>query len=98
MDKNYSFNQTYRLSDTVLKNVSYVKDLGIIIDSGLSFEYPMESIIDKVKRTTGFLKKFTKLLVKIASFRTLYSACIYFACNINLLLGDLEFMACISYR
>ena len=62
----------YQICDTQLERVSSVKDLGVILDSSLTFRDHYSSIIAKANRNLGFIMRTTKDFTDPHSLRTLY--------------------------
>lgn len=65
-----SFN--YMLNDTNLKRVDSTRDLGIIMDSKLTFGLHFDSIIQRSFRNLGFINRITKPFKKIITLKILY--------------------------
>ena len=49
----------YKLGNAALNNVKSIKDLGVMLDSNLSFKDHVSYICSKAVRVIGFIKKFT---------------------------------------
>jgi len=69
-----------------LREKEWVKDLGVIIDKGMTFVMHITQLIQKTRRTMGFLMRNTGNFKNIQTFLTLYFA---------LIRSNLEFAALI---
>lgn len=75
---------TYHLSGTVLTRVYKVKDLGVILESDLSFNAHYEMILSRANKMLGFLKRscreFDNILTLIHLFCTLVRPLLEYCC------------------
>lgn len=55
-----SFDFNYIIGNQNIERVNCVKDLGILLDSTLSFDKHIEYIVSKVSRIVGFITRFSK--------------------------------------
>jgi len=66
-------NFNYSLNGAVLKKVEEIRDLGVILDSKLSFEPHVEAITQKSIRNLGFITRTAKHFRKKETFITLFN-------------------------
>jgi hypothetical protein len=64
----------YKLGDSELKVVDEVKDLGVVLDDGLTFRGHYERIISRASRMLGFISRVTKPLRSPEVVKTLYTS------------------------
>ena len=50
-------NRTYNIYDIVLRNVKHKKDIGVIVDDQLKFEYHMYEKIKKANNMMGLIRR-----------------------------------------
>ena len=65
-----SFN--YQLGDTLVQRVDHVKDLGVILDSKLTFKQHISFITAKASRQLGLMIRMTRHFTDIYCMKTLY--------------------------
>lgn len=64
----------YKLLDTTLQRVECIKDLGIILDSKLTFRDHISYITSKASKTLGFVFRLTKHFKDVYCMKALYCA------------------------
>lgn len=62
----------YNINGTSLERVSVVKDLGVILDSSLTFNEHTSSVIDKANRQLGFITKISREFTDPYCLKALY--------------------------
>lgn len=62
----------YSLYGTIIERVNHVKDLGVIMDSQLSFRQHVSYTVDKASRTLGFIFRIAKNFTDIYCLKSLY--------------------------
>src|SRR5450759_5011925 len=62
----------YDLLGTTIERVHQVKDLGVILDSQLSFRQHIGYVVDKASRTLGFIFRIAKNFTDIYCLKSLY--------------------------
>lgn len=62
----------YRLGDTLVERVSHVKDLGVILDTKLTYKQHLSFIIAKASRQLGLVIRMTRNFTDIYCLKTLY--------------------------
>lgn len=62
----------YKLLGTDIQRVDYVKDLGVILDSQLTFKRHVSYIVDKASRTLGFMFRVAKNFTEVYCLKSLY--------------------------
>lgn len=67
----------YAIGDDVLKNVSQIKDLGVIIDDKLSFYSHLSHVQISAMRAVNFIKRFARNFKDKATFWALYYSFVY---------------------
>lgn len=77
---------TYQLSLRAVPTVSVVKDLGIYLDSKLSFNCHYENVISKANKVLGCIKRYGKKIKNISTLKTL------FITLVRSVLGYMEYM------
>lgn len=75
--KSEGTNFDYLLGNQPLVKVDQIKDLGIIIDSNLTFKPHIDYICLKILKRINFIKRFTNKFSEPKSFRSLYFSYIY---------------------
>lgn len=58
----------------LLKRVYEIKDLGVILDSQLSFRQHVSFVVDKASKSLGFIFRLTKTFTDISCLKALYCA------------------------
>lgn len=66
----------YEINNTVLVNVSSTKDLGVTVDSVLSFVPHISDIVSRALKMSGFVKRCTRDFTNISAIRLLYCSLI----------------------
>jgi hypothetical protein len=74
--KKFPVQYSYKINNIALHHQSLVKDLGVWLDSKLSYTYHYEQIISKVNKTIGFIMRIAKPFRKPPSSLILYCALI----------------------
>lgn len=64
----------YTISDSPLQHASFVKDLGVVLDSKLSFDLHIESVVKKALKNLGFVFRSTKGFTSYHSLFLLYNS------------------------
>lgn len=64
----------YKLKDKSVKRVKNIRDLGIIMDSKLSFNFHIDHILSSAFRKLGFILRISKPFNKISVLKILYFA------------------------
>lgn len=64
----------YNLLGSAIERVSHVKDLGVILDSQLTYKQHISYVVDKASRTLGFIFRITKNFTDIYCLKSLYSS------------------------
>ena len=64
----------YKIADTVLMNRQYVRDLGVMLDSKLSYNIHIDHISLKCKRILGFIKRNSINYTDFGTIKIIYSA------------------------
>lgn len=72
--KRIQFNYDYSLNATSLKRESNVKDLGVILDTKLSFKHHINFIVSKASSKLGFIFRFAKKFKNVYCLKTLYTS------------------------
>lgn len=72
--KRTKFDSCYNISNTTLKKVSEVKDLGVIFDTELRFECHVNNVIKRGLKMLGFINRNTKEFKNVTALKNLYSA------------------------
>lgn len=72
-----SITYDYSLCNSPLAKVNHIKDLGIIIDSDLTFIQHIDYTSLKILKRINFIKRFTNKFSEPKSFRSLYFSYIY---------------------
>lgn len=62
----------YRLQNEVVPRESCVKDLGVLLDSEMTFKHHVSSIVDKASRQLGFIFRTTKRFTDIYCLKALF--------------------------
>lgn len=62
----------YSIFDTPIERVQCVKDLGVLLDSQLTFSHHIAYIVDKASRTLGFVFRTAKNFTDIYCLKALY--------------------------
>lgn len=62
----------YKLFDTVIQRAHDVKDLGVILDSQLSFRQHVSFVVEKASRTLGFIFRIAKDFTSVYCLKSLY--------------------------
>lgn len=62
----------YSLLGTTIERVNHVKDLGVILDSQLTYKQHISFIVDKASRTLGFIFRIAKNFTDIHCLKALY--------------------------
>lgn len=62
----------YRINDTSVERVTHVKDLGVILDTQLTFKQHLSYIIAKASRQLGLVIRMTRKFTDIYCLKTLY--------------------------
>lgn len=62
----------YRLGDTLVERVSHVKDLGVILDSKMTFKQHISFITAKASRQLGLVIRMTRHFTDIYCLKALY--------------------------
>ena len=65
-------NYVYHIKESPLLLASQIKDLGVLLDSHLSFTIHLDSIVSKSLQMLGFVKRNTKDFLNIPSIKLLY--------------------------
>jgi hypothetical protein len=63
---------SYNLQGTVIDRVHCVKDLGVLLDSQLTFKNHIAYVIDKASKTLGLVFRMAKLFTDIQCMKSLY--------------------------
>lgn len=63
---------SYKLFDTTIERVHVVKDLGVLLDSKLTYSHHISYIVHKASRTLGFVFKIAKNFTDIYCLKSLY--------------------------
>lgn len=67
-------NPTYRYGDHIIETASAQRDLGVLIDSKLTFMNHIEMIVAKANSALGFVKRFCYDIDDKATLKAVYSA------------------------
>lgn len=70
--KKESINFDYELSGTMIERTTHVKDLGVILDSQLTYKLHLSYVVDKASRVLGFIFRMAKSFSDIHCLKTLY--------------------------
>lgn len=62
----------YKIFDTPIGRVQCVKDLGVLLDSHLTYSHHISFVVDKASRTLGFVFRVAKNFTDIYCLKTLY--------------------------
>ncbi|KXJ79121.1 hypothetical protein RP20_CCG002271 [Aedes albopictus] len=62
----------YKIFDTPIGRVQCVKDLGVLLDSHLTYSHHISFVVDKASRTLGFVFRVAKNFIDIYCLKTLY--------------------------
>lgn len=62
----------YKIGDTALNRTDRVKDLGVIFDNKLSFQYHITYIVNRAYRMLGFISRSLSRFKKIETYHRLY--------------------------
>ena len=73
-----------------VKSTQIHKHLGMILDSNLSYEYHINSILNKVNKTIGLLRKF-QLILPRHSLTTIYKTFIWPHLDYSVVIYDRAF-------
>lgn len=65
---------TYSLNGVIIKKVNLVKDLGVLLDSKLTFSAHIDYAVNKALRNLGFINRITKPFTDTACVKMLYFA------------------------
>lgn len=65
---------SYDLNGVLLSRVDQIKDLGVILDSKLTFKQHVSYIVDKASKSLGLMFRITKSFTDIYCLKTLYCA------------------------
>ena len=65
---------TYKICNTILEQVSFVKDLGVILDKSLSFDLHIDKICNSGHNVLGFIKRRAKEFDNMLLNKHVYSA------------------------
>lgn len=68
------FSYNYSISNHILERTDHVKDLGVLLDTDLSFRLHQSAIIDKANRQLGFMFKVAQEFDDPLCLRSLYCA------------------------
>lgn len=63
---------SYTLADTAIERVNCVKDLGVLLDSKLTYSQHISYVVDKASRTLGFVFKVAKNFTDVHCLKSLY--------------------------
>lgn len=63
---------SYKLHGMEINRVDYIKDLGVILDTQLSFKRHVSYIVDKASRTLGFIFRTARDFVDVHCLKSLY--------------------------
>lgn len=64
----------YKIGDTAIQRNEQVKDLGVLLDTKLSFNDHRSDIIDRANRQLGFIMRTTKEFTDVHCLKTLYTS------------------------
>ena len=64
----------YSINESILEQVLYIKDLGVMISNDLSWSKHIENIVSKASRTLGLIKRICKEIKDTNTRRILYCA------------------------
>jgi hypothetical protein len=64
----------YVIGDSDLERVGVMNDLGVLVDSRMTFVNHIESIVSKSAKMLGFIKRFSKAFSDPYTYKTLYVA------------------------
>jgi hypothetical protein len=64
---------TYRMDGEELESVSQVRDLGVQLDTGLTFVPHINSMVDRALRTLGFVLRLCRSFTKVSTFVNLFT-------------------------
>lgn len=67
----------YFLEGNLLERVDHIRDLGVILDSKLSFKFHIDYLDINVRKNIYFVKRFSFKFKSIHTFRSIYFAYIY---------------------
>lgn len=67
-------NYPYTLCNATLKRVSQIRDLGVIMDSGLTFVPHIDKILNKAFSQLGFILRVGKPFKKVSTYKLLYNS------------------------
>lgn len=67
----------YFLGGNLLERVDHIRDLGVILDSKLSYKFHIEYLNINVRKKIYFIKRFSFKFKSISTFRSIYFAYIY---------------------
>lgn len=70
--KRSTFNFDYKIGSTVLRRESVVKDLGVLLDSKLSFKEHIAFVASKASKTLGFIFRVAKQFKNIQCLKSLF--------------------------
>ena len=62
----------YQLQETLLQRTTLIKDLGVMLDSKLTFNEHVEYVCSKASKTLGFLFRITKEFKDVQCLKALY--------------------------
>lgn len=62
----------YKLRDATIQRIDQVKDLGVILDTKLTFKHHVAYIVDKASRTLGFIFRIAKDFTDVYCLKSLY--------------------------
>lgn len=65
---------TYKINETQLQRVESIRDLGVLLDSKLSFSDHVDNIIKRAYRNLGFVMRTCKPFTSITSLKIVYYA------------------------
>ena len=81
-----AFEQPYLIGNTVLSNVSEIKDLGLVLDSKLTFIPHIQSASSKSLQLLGFVRRVTSEFTNVSAIKQLYC---------SLVRTHLEYSSCV---
>lgn len=64
----------YTIGDTTIQRVSHIRDLGVLLDSRLTFNDHRSEIIDRANRQLGFVMRTTKNFTNVHCLKALYTS------------------------
>lgn len=76
----------YFFAGAAIERVDHIKDLGVILDSQMTFRQHVSYIVDKASKTLGFIFRITKTFTDVYCLKALYCA---------LVRSALEYCSCV---